>query len=101
MLIIIYWLKTNGWYRNHSNNTLMKDGIFNSVAIRSLRIAFPNPYSCLIANNFTLIKFHLQLMKREYSQLVGKHRKQNEYIALTSSSNFAEFNACEEPTQKR
>ena len=34
MLIFIHWLKTNGWYRNHSCNTLMKNSIFNSVAIR-------------------------------------------------------------------
>ena len=61
----------------------------------------PNPYSCLIANNLILITFHLKLMKHESSQLVGKHRKQNEYIASTSGSNLAEFNACEEPTQKR
>ena len=40
MLIIIHWLKTNGWYRNHSCNTLMKDSIFNSVTIRWLRTAF-------------------------------------------------------------
>ena len=71
------------------------------VVFMSFSQNLPNPYSCLIANNFILIKFHLKLMKQEYSQLVGKHRKQNEYIALTSSSNFAEFNACEEPTQKR
>ena len=71
------------------------------VVFMSFSQNLPNPYSCLIANNFILITFHLKLMKRESSQLVGKHRKQNEYIGSTSGSNLAEFNACEESTQKR
>ena len=34
MLIILQWLKINGWCRSHSYNTLMKESIFKSVAIR-------------------------------------------------------------------
>ena len=56
-LIIIHWLKkTNGWYHNHSCNTLMKDSVFNSVTIKWLRTAFLIFFSSKVMNNkFDLI----------------------------------------------
>ena len=39
-------------------------------------------------------------MNQVTSPLVGKHRKQNDRITLTSGPNFVEFIACEKPKQK-